>query len=284
MTLLSELREGLLRTINSIEMVYRTTKRILVFLLILFSFCFSIYAQEVEIQSSGQIKNVKDPVDPQDVATKAYVDNIVINYFSGLPNGLQTLLDAGECPLNMVNAGISKDSLIGKNYQGGIIFYLDDQDTISGMKGLVAAPEDQDNGGDFSIPWGCSGTNLPISDVTSGPSGAGAEIGDGETNTTGIDTASCSMAGDAASICANLSLDGYEDWFLPSAKELNEMYQRIGQGASGANQNIGGFTGSFYWSSSESGDSEAWNLFFFVGGLFKDNKNGPNRVRAVRAF
>jgi len=36
--------------------------------------CFELHGQEVEIQGSGQIKNVKDPVDPQDAATKAYVD------------------------------------------------------------------------------------------------------------------------------------------------------------------------------------------------------------------
>ena len=223
-------------------MVHRTTTKILVFILTLFSFGFSVYGQEVEIQSSGQIKNVKDPVDPQDAVTKAYVDQILLDFGVLIgPSAYQSLLNAGICPLDIIAAGANPASLIGKIYQGGLIFYLDDQDTIAGMKGLVAAPHDQDHGGDFTRPWGCFGTNLPIPDVTSGPSGSGAEIGDGTTNTVGIDTADCSLAGDAAVICANLSLDGYEDWFLPSAKELNEMYQKIGQGASAPNTNIGGF-------------------------------------------
>lgn len=74
-------------------MLYRTTPRILVFLVFLFPFCFSVYAQEVEIQSSGQIKNVKDPVDPQDAATKAYVDQMSEILLSAGINGVVQDID-----------------------------------------------------------------------------------------------------------------------------------------------------------------------------------------------
>ena len=193
---------------------------------------------------------------------------------------VQSRLDLGQTPLEIFNSGIPLDSLYGKTHAGGLIFYLDTQDTVPGLTGLVAAPSDQSAG----TPWGCYLTDLPIPNVTTGPSGAGAEIGDGATNTVGIDTAACSVAGDAAVICAGLMLNASDDWYLPSAKELNQMYLTIGNGAPAPNTNIGGFAEAFYWSSSEFDSLVALMQNSVSGSQHFADKLNDFRVRAVRAF
>ena len=153
---------------------------------------------------------------------------------------------------------------IGSPYQGGIIFYLD-----GNGGGLIAAPTDQSTGAE----WGCSGIAIPGAD--------GTAIGTGSQNTVDIE-AGCATAGTAADICANLTLGGYSDWFLPSKDELHEMYLNIGQG--NALGNIGGFENFDYWSSEEAGLTVAWVRDFSNGGQGANVKGSNYYVRAVRAF
>ena len=147
---------------------------------------------------------------------------------------------------------------IGQSYGGGKIFYLDG----TGMHGLISATSDQSTG----AQWGCYGTTI---------GGTSTTIGTGQANTTAI-VNGCSTAGIAARICNDLVLNGYDDWFLPSKDELNQMYvQRTV---------IGGFTSNYYWSSSENSSGYAWYQFFFSGSQSYYSKYGNNYVRAVRAF
>ncbi|MFM8442085.1 MAG: DUF1566 domain-containing protein, partial [Methylococcus sp.] len=92
-------------------------------------------------------------------------------------------------------------------------------------------------------------------------------------------------AGDyAATLAANLELNGYSDWFLPSFDELNLMYTKIGPGAPAPLTNIGGFSSTWYWSSSEYSDHLAWFQGFRDGDQYINGKNYMTLVRAVRAF
>ena len=155
---------------------------------------------------------------------------------------------------------------IGDNFQGGIVFYLD-----GNGGGLIAASTDQSAG----AQWGCLGISISGAD--------GTAIGTGNQNTTDIEQG-CTTAGTAADICANLTLGGYSDWFLPSKDELNEMYLNIGQGNALGLGNIGGFSSVSYWSSTEFSYDNAWTQIFSNGFQYNYFKNGTTYVRSVRAF
>ena len=140
------------------------------------------------------------------------------------------------------------------------------------VNGLIAAPMNQY----IESQWGCDG--IPIG-------ASGTAIGTGNQNTIDIEEG-CTTSGTAADICANLTLGGYSDWFLPSKDELNQMYLNIGQGNVLGLGNIGGFAGYFYWSSTEYDDYNAWSQDFGVGYQSFYNKDSSYyfNVRAVRAF
>ncbi|HQW01812.1 MAG TPA: DUF1566 domain-containing protein [Saprospiraceae bacterium] len=186
---------------------------------------------------------------------------------------IQDLLDGGQTPTNLFYGGVAMDSLYGKIYAGGFIFYL----TAAAETGLVAAPPYWDgiNDPDPIGPWGCWFVDIP--------GAQGTAIGTGAQNTIDIE-AGCGTSGIAADLCANLVLHGFNDWFLPSKDELNEMYLQVGQGAAGPNQNIGGFANGSYWTSTEENSMSSWFHEFNINGQYTDDKEITYRVRPVRAF
>ena len=111
--------------------------------------------------------------------------------------------------------------------------------------------------------------------MTSGPSGLGAEIGDGMSNTNNI-------LNDCPTAPAALAARSYgPEWFLPSAQELNQMYVN-----KATLEAVAGFTAFqiIYWSSTEYDNNNAWVQNFNFGSQFSLNKGSTYYVRAVRAF
>jgi len=189
---------------------------------------------------------------------KGCTDSNAINYDQNAE------VDDGSCEFtNLIE--------IGQNYQGGIVFYLD-----GSGGGLIAAPNDQTT----SAEWGCY-----LSEVNGAN---GIIIGSGIQNTMDIQNANCQPNNSvnliASNVCDTLTLNGYDDWFLPSKDELNTMYQNIGSGNSLGFGNIGGFALTYYWSSTEIDSVRACKQNFGTGTQGDYCKYAGYYVRAIRAF
>lgn len=74
--------------------------------------------------------------------------------------------------------------------------------------------------------------------------------------------------------CADSTAHGQTDWYLPALNELGVVYtNRIA---------IGGISGAAFWTSSETGATQATYITFANGNNFGMNKHSTNRVRCVR--
>ena len=154
---------------------------------------------------------------------------------------------------------------IGQRFGGGVIFLLS-KDSLHGLiADTVDLPQAQWSNGTY-IVTGATATGL-----LGGPS-----------NTRKIIASQGRTGNYAALECANSTISGKRDWFLPSIDELHALFLQKNV--------VGGFAGylyNYYWSSSEGSQAsyEATIENFDDGGssnLF--NKHDNYHVRAVRAF
>lgn len=151
---------------------------------------------------------------------------------------------------------------IGDFYQGGKIAYIfqyGENGYVEGeVHGLIVALNDQSIG----ARWG--------NDSSTGATAR--SIGWGMSNSLKI----IYNNGDgsyAAKICADLVVDNYSDWYLPSIDELSKL------------NNINLTSGQGYWSSTEISNTYAACKFFGnTGGPATNIKATAYRVRAIRSF
>lgn len=195
-------------------------------------------------------------VETEGVASVLLVDLEYVAIAANIGIFIKDGVDAAEKCFDTVS-----DFKVGDRYKGGIIFYIDN----TGQHGLIAAPEDQSS----SIHWG----NTLV--VEYGSKVTEEAIGTGLSNTNLIVT-SQGAGSYAAKLCDDLVLNGFDDWYLPSKVELNEMYKN--------RTVIGGFSNGNYWSSSAMTSQYSWFQNFNNGDAYYSGNDYTYYVRAIRAF
>jgi hypothetical protein len=169
---------------------------------------------------------------------------------------------------------------IGDNFQGGTVFYIlqngDAGYDANTQHGLIVSDVDV-NSSNKNTQYGCKGTS----------NGTGAAIGDGANNTALI-LASCSTTGIAAELCDNFSVTHlgvlYNDWYLPSQDEMQELYNHSQYGSTGGVTITSSFSHIEYYTSTETSSTKAYHLHFSGYNMHNDGKDKTKNVRAVRSF
>jgi len=148
---------------------------------------------------------------------------------------------------------------------GGLVFF-DKGKASDGWRYLEAAPARTE----VLAAWG-KGSEAAKTDTS---------IGSGKTNTEMLFEANPTDSGSAPNVCAELTVKGYDDWFLPSKDELSLLFTNL---ARTGKETFRG-EGYAYWSSSSYDEDRAWAQGFFTGVQGRVEKSELLVVRAIRAF
>ena len=154
-------------------------------------------------------------------------------------SGVLPMRHTASGPLNATNTDI-EFVVGGRGPAGGIIYWLNPNNPYEGYEVM---PFDQSN----TVSW-----QTPI---VQGPYGTVTDFGSGQANTIIMVNNQITIpAPNAATVCNNLSYNGFNDWFLPSRDDLQLVYDNTNTLTATTPSNV------YWWSSSEAGsnDFEAW--------------------------
>jgi len=154
----------------------------------------------------------------------------------------------------------------------GIIFYVD-------AAGFTVKNTVLDTVGFEAYYLEAAAENQAVNTVWS-PSGVGhlatkTGIGTGKENTAAILAVFSNTEDEYAAKAAKVSINGKDDWFLPSRDELNQLY---------LHRKYFNITSGYFWSSSQYDSNHAYYQYFRDGSRSYATMQGEYIVRAVRAF
>jgi TolB-like protein len=163
-------------------------------------------------------------------------------------------------------AASAKVYKIGERGPAGGIVFFDKGVFEASWRYLEAAPNDIG-----PAPWGTFGIDIR---------GTKEDIGSGKQNTQLILAVLRRLGetGKAAQLCEALTVNGYNDWFLPSMDELELMYTNLKQ------KGLGNLQDTWYSSSTQEDSLSAYIRTFSDGHQYHSIKGVTDFVRAVRAF
>jgi hypothetical protein len=149
----------------------------------------------------------------------------------------------------------------------GLIFY-DKGNNAGGWRYLEAAPASTEKRAKLIDKYHFHGPDTFDENQTS------EELGRGKENTEYLISRILFFGywDTAAQICDDLVFGGFDDWYLPSIKELSYMYGNL------VRSEIGGFRETFYWSSSGNDGRGGGQISY--GGLVMNMQNGAQDKRA----
>jgi hypothetical protein len=178
---------------------------------------------------------------------------------------IQDNLDANVSILDILEYN-EVSELYGLFYEGGYIFYVN-QESGFGMVAHSLETNEAVHWCDFEIQELCSGIGL-----------LDESLGSGSSNTALITTA-LGEGSYAANVAGEASINGFDDWHLPSLNELSAVYDNLRLSDLGnADPTLS------YWTSTDD-STYAWAIYFVNGNTYTPSKYHPHHnVLPVRSF
>lgn len=153
---------------------------------------------------------------------------------------------------------------------GGIIFFYDAQNRHP-FTFLEAAPAGW--GGlsdDLRAEFPCYNRFLDVTEY---------RIGAGPGNLRRLNERCTNQTNNIAKLVADLNIEGYADWYIPTRAELEIMLENLYNKGNAAR-----LSNEFYWSATEQDAGAAWGIFMGTGNHRLLPKWMQERVRPIRAF